>query len=311
MNTEVACFGEVLWDIFQEGDDFHRAIGGAIANVTVDLARVGVRARLVGGIGRDRFGADLRARLEGEGVDTSGLVSLRERTGLSFITTDESGEPTFLFYRQNSADMAIEPNHITPAMARAKWVLVGTSTLPRPKLAAATYRFVHLARKAGAGVLVDLNVRAHLWSSPAVMRKESAKLARLADVVKGSVPDVYALGGRRFLERHARDALCVVTNGPRPARAWQGDVSVTRPARPVKCVDATGGGDAFVAGLLAALVRAKAKPGSKTLEDAEFLAEALDIGHTLGSKAVSRVGAVTGLVNLGSVRARLSALGKR
>jgi fructokinase len=142
------------------------------------------------------------------------------------------------------------------------------------------------------------------------MRAESAKLARLADVVKGSGPDIRALGGPRFLERHAQGALCVVTNGSRPARAWLDDVSVARPARVVKCVDATGGGDAFVAGLLAALVRAKAKPGSRTLGDADFLTEALEIGHTLGSKAVSKVGAVTGLVNLGSVRARLSALGK-
>ena len=57
--------------------------------------------------------------------------------------------------------------------------------------------------------------------------------------------------------------------------------------------------------------RANAKPGSSVLGDAEFLTAALDIGHTLGSKAVSKVGAVTGLVNLGPIRAKLRALGRR
>lgn len=306
MSIEVACFGEVLWDIFQDGDDFHRAIGGAIANVAVDLARAGIKASLVGGIGRDPFGDDLKNRVEEEGVDTRALVALPERTGLTFITRDAEGEPTFLFYRQCSADMAIARRHIEPWMAHAKWVLVGSSTLPRPELAAATWKFMRLARRSGAGILVDLNVRAHLWSSKAELVRTSAKLCKLADVVKGSVPDIRALGGSRFLQKHARHALCVITDGPKPARAWKGDVSAKRPAFRTKCVDATGGGDAFVAGFLAALVCADKRPESAYT--AEFLAEALDIGHTMGQKAVSKVGAVTGLVNMGPLKKRLAAL---
>jgi fructokinase len=306
--VEVACFGEVLWDIFQDGDHFHRVIGGAIANAAVDLARAGIRSSIVGGIGRDPFGDDLEERVADEGVETRWLVRLPERTGLTFITRDARGEPTFLFYRQCSADMAVAPEHIAPGMARAKWVLVGSSTLPRPELAAATWKFIRLARKAGAGILVDLNVRPHLWKSKDELIETSAKLARFADVVKGSVPDIRALGGPSFLEKHAPRALCVITDGAKPARAWKGKLSVTRPALRTKCVDATGGGDAFVAGLLAALVRGRVAP--KGPFTTEFLAEALDIGHTLGKKAVSKVGAVTGLVGMGPVRKRLSALAK-
>jgi sugar/nucleoside kinase (ribokinase family) len=81
-----------------------------------------------------------------------------------------------------------------------------------------------------------------------------------------------------------------------------------RPAQKTRCIDATGGGDAFVAGILASLVHAGARPGSDVLRDAEFLAEALDIGHTLGKMAVSRMGAVTGLKNLGPIKQRLSKL---
>lgn len=311
--TDVACMGEVLWDVFQRGDsdDFRRAIGGAVANVAVGLARLGVRARLVGGVGKDAFGTALADRLAAEGVETDGLVRLPERTGIAFITRDARGEPTFLFYRHATADMAIAPEHVTAKMAKARWVLVGTSTLPRPGLAAATHRFVDEARRQGAGVVLDLNVRAHLWSSAAEMRDASLELAARAHVIKGSDPDWAALGGKARFAKVAPSALRVTTTGPGPARATLGHGArartVTRPALEARCVDATGAGDAFIAGVLASLVRGAIAPDAPAWTP-DFLAAALDIGHSLGQKAVSKVGAVTGLVGLSKTRAALERL---
>lgn len=307
--VDVVCMGEVLWDIFQRGtsDDFRRAIGGAVANVSVGLARLGVSVGLVGGVGRDVLGVALRARLAREGVGTDGLLALPERTGLAFITRDARGEPTFLFYRHASADMAMSASHITAKMARARWVLVGTSTLARPDLAAATLRFVDEARRQGAGVVVDLNVRPHLWSDRRAMRTAALHLASRAHVVKGSEPDWAALGGEPSFARAVPRALRITTTGAGPARATFGRATVERPALVARCVDATGGGDAFIAGVLAALVRAGRHPDGGPW-DPDFLAAALDIGHSLGKKAVSKVGAVTGLVGLERARAALDRL---
>ncbi|MDP9148984.1 MAG: PfkB family carbohydrate kinase, partial [Myxococcota bacterium] len=57
---DVICFGEILWDIFELGrrgteplaQRFRRELGGAPANVATGLARLGVRAAVVGGVGR-------------------------------------------------------------------------------------------------------------------------------------------------------------------------------------------------------------------------------------------------------------------
>ena len=62
--VDVACFGEILWDIFEAEPraeepiawGFRRELGGAPANVATGLARLGVKASVIGGVGRDRFG---------------------------------------------------------------------------------------------------------------------------------------------------------------------------------------------------------------------------------------------------------------
>src|SRR5258708_40007500 len=167
---DVVCCGEILWDVFEASPrrsepiarTFRRELGGAPANVATGLARLGLRVAVVGGVGRDRFGRALVQHLADDGVDVRFVLPFPNRTGLTFVVRDARGEPEFLFYRHESADLAVRAAHVTPAMGRARWVLVGTSTLMTPELARATSRFLDVAERGGAHVFVDLNVRPHL-----------------------------------------------------------------------------------------------------------------------------------------------------
>lgn len=315
---DVVCFGEILWDLFGDTRDsrsthaqpiarvFHRELGGAPANVATALARLGVRSAIVGGIGIDKLGDAVEHQFVADGVSTRFLVRLPNRTGLTFVTRDARGEPSFLFYRQDTADVALRAEHVTAEMGHAKWVLVGTSTMMTPPLAAATERFLSVAEEAKANVVVDLNVREHLWASKAQMRDAVSQLVRRASIVKGSFADLIALTGRRdilWLADHAPKAVWIVTQGAKGASAIGTHGFVARPARKVKCVDATGAGDAFIAGVLAVLVQANATPDSPAWKDERIWGAALDAGHAMGAKAVSRVGAVAGLDRLDEVKA--------
>lgn len=320
MKYEVVCFGEVLWDIFEaekrrKGEPiarlFRRELGGAPANVAVGLARLGRRSAVLGGIGQDLFGEALALELEREGVSPELLVRLPNRTGLTFVRRDERGEPSFLFYRHETADMSVRASHLRPEMLSTEWALLGTSTLAHPELARATTRFVQLARKRGVSLLVDLNVRAHLWKSRTAMRAAIAELVGHACLIKGSGPDLAALGGLRFLERHAPRATWLLTDASGTAHAIGAHGKVAAPALKARCVDATGAGDAFIAGSLAVLLAAKARPGSGVWSDPQLFAEALGVGHMLGAKAVSRAGAVSGLVSLGAAKARVDRARRR
>jgi len=74
--AEVVCLGELLIDFVPLRPGVYRqAAGGAPANVAVGLARLGVSAAFISKVGDDAFGRFLRAALEDEGVDTSGLVA--------------------------------------------------------------------------------------------------------------------------------------------------------------------------------------------------------------------------------------------
>src|SRR2546421_49762 len=50
-----------------------RTIGGCAANAAVDLAKMGVRAAVVGGVGGDVFGRVVAEMLRESGVDVSAL----------------------------------------------------------------------------------------------------------------------------------------------------------------------------------------------------------------------------------------------
>ncbi|MGD0679782.1 MAG: carbohydrate kinase [Polyangiaceae bacterium] len=325
--NDVVCFGEILWDIFERrghgsrrphraaGSSFQRELGGAPANVATGLARLGKRAAVVGGVGRDRFGDELRLQLRADGVDVRFVQRLPNRTGLTFVMRDDKGEPDFLFYRHESADLAIRAEHVTGAMGRARWVLVGTSTLMTPELARATDRFLDVGQNAGAAIFVDLNVRPHLWSDRTAMRTAIAALVARAALVKASDADLRAVGGARggirWLRQHAPGATWLVTRGAGPASAIGPHGDVSMPALRARCVDATGAGDAFIAGSLATLLTARAQPGSGAWADADLWRSALRVGHMMGKKAVSRPGAVAGLVRLVRPLAALDVVRRR
>lgn len=58
---KIACYGEVLWDIFPGGQ---RRIGGAPFNVAYHLSRMGVEAYMISSVGNDDLGNELLEKYE-------------------------------------------------------------------------------------------------------------------------------------------------------------------------------------------------------------------------------------------------------
>jgi fructokinase len=195
-------------------------------------------------------------------------------------------------------------------MGRARIALLGTTTI-RPVAVAA--RFLEVARAANATTVVDLNVRPHLFARDRRLGEDAARLVRHAALVKASHDDLEALApgrGLAWLGRHATRATWLVTRGAGRASAIGAHGEVHAVARRVRCVDATGAGDAFLAGVLAVLLATRAAPGTRAWADARVWEAALAMGHRLGARAVTHRGAATGLVWLDAVRRRLRSLSR-
>ncbi|HXE82731.1 MAG TPA: PfkB family carbohydrate kinase, partial [Gemmatimonadales bacterium] len=84
--------GEVLWDVFPDGEHF----GGAPANVAMHAAALGAEAYMISAVGPDARGAAALARLDAAGVNRDAVAQLRGRpTGVVKVSVDSKGQPTF------------------------------------------------------------------------------------------------------------------------------------------------------------------------------------------------------------------------
>ncbi len=204
MTLDALIFGEVIVDFLPETpglplhevDRFVRHRGGAPAHVAVGLARLGAKVGIITLVGADDFGLFLRAALEREGVDTTGVGTHRTaRTGVTFVSIGARGERSFLFYRHPSADQLVAPHDVDPVLcARARLFHYGSSTLAREPARAATRAALAAARAAGAVISCDPNLRPHLWSDPTEAAALLCENLAATDIVKISDDELAPIG---------------------------------------------------------------------------------------------------------------------
>lgn len=74
------------------GGNFRVHPGGKGANQAVAVGRLGYPVRMIGRIGEDAFGAQLRSHLQEEGVDIAGVTMTEEASGVAMIVVSGTGE---------------------------------------------------------------------------------------------------------------------------------------------------------------------------------------------------------------------------
>src|SRR3546814_13966058 len=88
---------------------FAKYIGGSPTNTAVGAARLGLRSGLLSRVVADHFGRFIREQLAREGGSTAGVAADPERlTAFVFLGIRAPATFPLVFYRQNSADMALE-----------------------------------------------------------------------------------------------------------------------------------------------------------------------------------------------------------
>lgn len=311
MSADVLCFGEALIDLRAEPvDGLIRYVpqpGGAPANVAVGVARLGGRAAFVGQVGADVFGDQIRASLAGFGVDTTLLMqSQKANTALAMVALDASGERSFTFYRNATADLLYEPDRMPEvALAGRPIFHVCSNTLTEPVILETTHALVARAQAAGCLVSFDVNYRAPLWPDPTQAPGQIGALARSADLVKFSREELLALYGRRAdgLLAELEEAgvpLVLISDGAEPLEARAGGRRHHLRPPMVRAVDTTAAGDAFVAGLLYQLAAAGVNAGSlrQWLTRPGYLDQALAFASRCGAVTATRFGAFDALPSM-------------
>jgi fructokinase len=311
-DLDVLCLGELLLDLLPDRrgpleacERFEPCPGGAPANVATGVARLGRRVAFQGVVGDDPFGRLLARRLGGEGVEVHLRRTAERPTGLWFVALDARGDRSFFSPNARaSADKLLAPADVDPALvARAAWLHVGSSAHVLPAAQEALRGAVAAAREAGTRVSFDPNVRAHLWDDLGACVRLCRDVFPACAVVKVSEEEAALLTGEPSPERAAAwltgqgVTLACVTLAERGALLRRGDDLLHVPAEPVQVVDATGAGDGFVAGLLAALCGL----GPPEALDRGALVRAARLANAVAGRVCARVGAVAGLPRAGEL----------
>jgi sugar/nucleoside kinase (ribokinase family) len=292
---EVVCLGilvadvlarpvdDVPWGSLGLVDEVVLRGGGCALNTASALVRLGVSATVVGKVGADTFGDFLIGLMDERGVDRRGVVrDASVPTSATVGLVPGSGERTFLHsyganaqLRCDDVDLALLDEarclHIAGAL-----VLEALDGEPLAEL---------LADARTRGLLTSLDT---VFDATGHWSRVEPSLPHL-DVAMPGIAEAQAISGESdpaavaaWFRAHGVGTVALTMGAEGCYVAGDGFEGHV-PAPDVAAVDGTGAGDAFAAGLLAALL------GGRPLEEAARLACAE------GARATTALGAYEGL----------------
>lgn len=218
-------------------------------------------------IGTDAVSAEMAAFMAGEGIDTSALRRLDDRTVGLYMISLEDGERSFSYWRGQSAAKALaeDAEWLAHTLRGRRVIHFSGITLAilAPEHRERLVQALADVRAAGALVAFDTNLRPRLWGGEAAMRAGITLGASVADVVLPSFDEETGLFGDRVPEvtaeryRAQGAKIVAVKNGAGALTLWDAQSGLrTIPARPVaEVIDTTAAGDSFAAGFLAGLAQ--------------------------------------------------------
>lgn len=267
--TRFIAWGELLWDLFPDGD----RLGGAAANAAYHARSLGAEALLVSRVGSDERGARARSELTERGVDVQAVqIDPDAPTGTVRVYL-EHGEPRYEIASGVAWDRIAWQSELGELFRSAGVVCFGTLAQRSP-LGFETVERALTHAPESALRLCDLNVR-----EPFATRAIVERALGLANVVKLNEHEVGTLS-RLFAQSDVVSwllaergiELVAVTRGARGALLATRSERHEHPGFPLSCSngDPVGAGDAFAAAL--ALEMCRKSPLAVCLERANHYA---------------------------------------
>ncbi|EID9896428.1 aminoimidazole riboside kinase [Escherichia coli] len=297
MSAKVWVLGDAVVDLLPESDGrLLPCPGGAPANVAVGIARLGGTSGFIGRVGDDPFGALMQRTLLTEGVDITYLKQDEwHRTSTVLVDLNDQGERSFTFMVCPSADLFLETTDL-PCWRHGEWLHLCSIALSAEPSRTSAFTAMTAIRHAGGFVSFDPNIREDLWQDEHLLRLCLRQALQLADVVKLSEEEWRLISGKTqndrdicALAKEYEIAMLLVTKGAEGVVVcYRGQVHHFA-GMSVNCVDSTGAGDAFVAGLLTGL----SSTGLST--DEREMRRIIDLAQRCGALAVTAKGAMTAL----------------
>ena len=311
MKYDIVTLGEALIDFFAlesdrplaEVETFKRIAGGAPGNVAIGAAKIGMKTAFISRVGDDAFGQHIIKKMVAYGVDSQGIqIDTLVKTGLVFISLPTPNTREFLFYRNPGADMLLSASEIPEALLKTCHVFhFGSISQITEPSRSATFSALHEARRNGAIISYDPNIRLSLWHDQSLVRTTILETIPLVDIVKVNDDEMDFLfpgckpiqGMNQLLELGPKLVLC--TRGEHGSffatRYFQG----SHPVFQVTTVDSTGCGDSFLSAFLSRICH---KTIDSIQNDYKLVHGAVRFGAAAAALTASRKGVTEALPTL-------------
>ncbi len=173
----------------EETMTFTKYLGGSPANIAVGMSKLGMKTGFIGRVADDQMGRFIASYLDKTGIDSSNVVIDKSgsKTGLAFTEIKSPTDCSILMYRDNVADLKLEPKDIKEEYIKgAKALLISGTALSKSPSREATFVALDYARKHNLVIFFDIDYRPYTW----VSEEETAVYYNLAaekcDVIIGT-----------------------------------------------------------------------------------------------------------------------------
>ena len=272
MSKKIAVIGECMIELSQKGAEVSRGFGGDTLNTSVYIARQvapeALTVNYVTALGTDSFSQQMLEAWQSEHIDTSLIQRMENRLpGLYYIETDDTGERTFYYWRNEAAAKfwleSEDAAAICEALSTFDYLYLSGISLAilSPTSREKLLSLLRECRANGGKVIFDNNYRPRLWASREETQQVYQQMLQCTDIAFLTLDDEDALWGEKPVEdviartQAAGVSEVVIKRGAESCLvATTGEATVEVPAVKLakeKVIDTTAAGDSFSAGYLA------------------------------------------------------------
>ena len=270
------------------GQTFTTVPGGKGANQAVASARLGADVSMIGCVGTDAYGIQLRDALLVEGIDCRAVSTVEGSSGVALIVVDDSSQNAIVIVAGSNGELTPASLQAFDTVLQAANVIVCQLEVPMATVGYALKR----GRELGKTVILNpapasAPLPAEWYASIDYLIPNESEAGALSGVTVDSL-DSARLAATRLIQAGA--GKVIITLGPQGVLFSDGLVFEHLVAPKVKAVDTTAAGDTFVGGFAAALANGESE------------AEAIRFGQVAAALSVTRAGAQPSIPTLHDVQ---------